>query len=145
MTRKTLDMKLSAIQSLLRQGRKNEVRQRPPKLSFGQRMLEFTKEWGGVATVAIAILYTFPFGIIDRIVNGQEHRLQMAREALSQFAALQVDRIATTSRISEPQARDFVNNMYQVRIYNIINQNKDLFREEANKLIFSEAYAIGSA
>lgn len=116
-----------------------------PADSLSQRMLRFVKDWGGVATVVIAILYTFPFQVFDRVVNKRQHDVQTARDALSQFASLQVDRLVNISRISDPQSKELMNNMYQIRTYNIINQNKDLFLRVAGEMIFSELYSIGGS
>jgi hypothetical protein len=40
-----------------------------------QKILNAIKEWGGIATVIITILYTFPFDIFDRISHASEHHL----------------------------------------------------------------------
>jgi len=50
--------------------------------SLSKKALEFIKEWGGVATVLIAILYTFPFDAASKIISWRYQSLLEARRTL---------------------------------------------------------------
>ena len=83
--------------------------------SLNKKGLKIIKEWGGVATVLIAILYTFPFNVIDRFVNRNENELNSAREALTEISALQAEKIINTAKINDLDI-DNLSNTYYVRI-----------------------------
>jgi hypothetical protein len=116
-----------------------------PKVGLNKKILDFIKEWGGVATVVIAVLYTFPFQIFDRIINRQEHDLAEARHELSDASALRAEKIAAVQKSNDPAYLDAINGAYDIRIYTIMISNKSLFDKVKNELTTSELYWIGSS
>jgi hypothetical protein len=114
-------------------------------VSINQKALAFVKEWGVVVTVLIAIMYTFPFELTDRIINWREHDLKIARQALTEIATLQAEKVMNTIKLSElpdPSVSDFVSNTYNMRIYNALYSNKEIFLGVSDRLLYSELYAI---
>lgn len=90
-----------------------------------QHILSFIKDWGGVATVIIAILYTFPFDIFDRIVHRKEANLASARHALADTFSLRADKISALQKANEQSPNyqayiDAVNGAFDIRTYNLM-------------------------
>jgi hypothetical protein len=111
----------------------------------GRRALSFLKEWGGLATLMIAVLYTFPFEAFDRYVNWSGRSLQSARAAITAVADLSAQRTLAIAQIKDDiQARSFLTNMYNIRIYNIMITNKRDFIAAGAQLSAGELYSVGS-
>jgi hypothetical protein len=106
------------------------------------RALKFVKEWGGVATVLIAILYTFPFDAAGKFMNWREQSLLDARKALTEVAALYATQTSALAAIQDPAARSFLSGTYQIRIYNELLQNKAAINGAAKDLLSSELYMV---
>jgi tetratricopeptide (TPR) repeat protein len=115
-----------------------------PKVSREKRILKFVKDWGGVATVLIAILYTFPFDAAGRFIHWREQSLLDARKVLSEVAALYGAGTVAAANIQDAQARSFLLGTYNIRIYNALLQDRAVIKAAENKLLPSELYMIGS-
>src|SRR5262245_47519534 len=120
------------------------VKKSAAKQSEGQRLLKFIKEWGGVATILIAVLYTFPFEAISRYLSWRDQDLLQARQVLAETSALYADAISTSEKLTDPRLKEFLLNTYNIRIYNKLSANKDAIDHASNQLLFSELYALGS-
>jgi hypothetical protein len=115
-----------------------------PEISLNKRLLGLIKEWGGVATVLIAILYTFPFDAASRFISWRDHDISEARQILSEIAALYADQTSSVEKLKDGYTKSFLQNTYAIRIYNKLYQNKDLIRRASGDLVYSELYALGS-
>jgi hypothetical protein len=69
------------------------------------------KEWGGVATLLIAILYTFPSTVLDRVTSSEEKELARARQALSEGSSMMIERLLNAPKITDVRATDMMNNL----------------------------------
>ncbi len=116
----------------------------------------FVKEWGGVATVLIAILYTTPTLFYDRLTAwwGQSSQVKLAkigrvREVLSKTASLRGEWAIKQSSIpnldSNPEAVEMLQTSYQALIYNELYINKELIDQEIGELRSSEIYMLTSS
>jgi hypothetical protein len=112
----------------------------PPagKPGLGQRLVTALKEWGGVATLLIAILYTFPSTVLDRVTSSEEKELARARQALSEGSSMMIERLLNAPKITDVRATDMMNNLYNVKFYNLIYTNSDLLARNRGKLRSSE-------
>jgi hypothetical protein len=115
-----------------------------PKVPREKRVLKFVKDWGGVPTVLIAILYTFPFDAAGKFINWREQNLVDARKALSEIAALYAAATTAVANVQDPQAKSFLNSTYQARIYVALLQNRQVIDAAENRLLSSELYVLGS-
>jgi hypothetical protein len=106
--------------------------------------LEFVKEWGGFATVIIAVVYTFPFDIIDRYLRWEEYSVSESRKALTDASALLADQLMNTAKVSDWQTRFLLTNTYSSRRFNILVSHLDTFAKAKNKLRYSDLYTLGS-
>lgn len=114
------------------------------KAPRGKRILKFIQEWGGIATVLIAILYTFPFDAAGKFINWREQNLLDARKAIFDVAALYATGTAAVASVQDAQARFFLSNTYNIRIFNILKQNEAAIEGAKNQLLSSELYMVGS-
>jgi hypothetical protein len=112
----------------------------PPagKPGLGQRLVTALKECGGVATLLIAILYTFPSTVLDRVTSSEEKELARARQALSEGSSMMIERLLNAPKITDVRATDMMNNLYNVKFYNLIYTNSDLLARNRGKLRSSE-------
>jgi hypothetical protein len=95
-----------------------------------QRALKFVKEWGGVATVLIAILYTFPFDLIGKIVEWRERSVVAARAALSQEEELVANRILALKQVKDDgdfSETQFLSGSFDMRMFNTMITNRKTF------------------
>src|SRR3954469_5057169 len=53
---------------------------KPAQATWGQKITTALKEWGPVATLLIAILYTYPVGLMDRLTSTREKQLSSSFE-----------------------------------------------------------------
>lgn len=120
--------------------------------SGSRALLDLLKEWGGLATLVIALLYTFPFSLVDRYFNAQRERelgehnaVAEVRRAMSEMAALRAEKASRFVQSSDPRYQNEINSAYDIRIYNVIYTQKENFRAWSSKLRSSELYWIGSS
>jgi hypothetical protein len=109
-----------------------------------KRVLAFIKEWGGVATVIIAVAYTFPFEIFDRYIRWEEYSVVESRKALSDASSLVADEIMNSAKITDWQTKQLLQSTYSSRITNILVNNFPTFAKAQSKLRYSELYILGS-
>jgi uncharacterized protein YecT (DUF1311 family) len=112
--------------------------------SLGVRAINTVKEWGGVATVLIAILYTFPFEIFDRVINWRSYDITESRKILAQLSELQADKTSSLDRLQDKRNGYFLGSMFDIRIYNLLVSNKNMLLKSIDRLSYSESYAVGS-
>ena len=112
--------------------------------SLSKKALEFIKEWGGVATVLIAILYTFPFDAAGKIINWRDQSLLDVRKTLSEVAALYAAETSAVAAVQDQQTKFFLANTYAIRIYNLLSENEAAILAARSRLLPSELYFIGS-
>lgn len=112
----------------------------------------FLKEWGGIGTVIIAIFYTFPLDLLDRVINAQEREreavdaaLESARRSLADMAALRAEKASRLQQSTDARYQNEINGAYDIRMYNLIYTKKDEFRKFSDKLRSSELYMVGGS
>ncbi|MBB4229331.1 hypothetical protein [Rhizobium mongolense] len=120
--------------------------------SASSKGLLFLKEWGGIGTLVIALLYTFPKDVWKEI-TGREERARVAEEnailavrrTLADMAALRAEKASRISQSTDPRYQNEIVGAYDIRIYNLIYTQKDEFKERWHKLRSSELYMLGSS
>lgn len=125
---------------------------KPPQQAASNALsksFQFLKEWGGLITLLIAVLYTFPFQVLDRYANWTGEGVKKSKDILVTSSQLYAEKVKTLSamnpqRPDELFAKDFIAKMYDMRIYNLIVPNIETIREAAGRLHTSEIYAFGS-
>ena len=124
-----------------------QLRSRPlgKHSSEPMRIIDYIKEWGGVATLLIAIMYTFPFEAIDRYVRWNEHAVLDSRKILSDVASLRVDQTIKTPTLTDHTSREFTVNNYKRRIFSLVSSNIKTFEAAKNQLTYSELLEIASS
>jgi hypothetical protein len=125
-----------------------EIKSKPRRID--QRILTFVKEWGGILTIVIAIIYTLPLQVIDRLDANREKPIAAARQALASTFTLRAEKISALQKADEqlPEYQSYVsavNAAFDLQIYNVITTNKELFNRVKDNLRPSELYSIGSA
>ncbi|WP_139108450.1 MULTISPECIES: hypothetical protein [unclassified Ensifer] len=120
--------------------------------SGSRTLLDLLKEWGGLATLVIALLYTFPFSLVDRYFNAQRERqlserdaVAEVRRAIADMAALRAEKASRFVQSSDPRYQNEIASAYDIRIYNVIYTQKENFRSWSSNLRSSELYWIGSS
>ena len=105
------------------------------------------KAWGGVISLVIAIGYSFPLGLWDRFVvseaKQQALELRDLRGVLAQASEIMVDHATSISAITDPQLRDSVSRAANTRIFLLMHENSDRFKERKGDFVPAEVLAIG--
>jgi tetratricopeptide (TPR) repeat protein len=114
------------------------------KRPFHKKALEFVKDWGGIATVSIAVAYTFPFSVIERYLSWTEYSVSETRKALTDASALIADSVMNSAKIADWQTRAFVSDTYNSRIYNILVTHLTTFESAKKKLSHSELLTLAA-
>jgi hypothetical protein len=119
----------------------DRVRPRPKTL------VDQVKEWGGVASLVIALAYTWPMGLWDRFITprSQQQAAQLAqlRGAIETSAVLVSDEGKALSGISNPTFYDAVARSYNTRLYLLMDQNHAGFEARRQELTPSELVTVG--
>lgn len=108
----------------------------------------FAKEWGGVITIIIAVAYTLPSSVYDRISNflatekDREFALQnAARDTVSKIAALRMEEVDHLVN-RDPDYANLVHANYDYRVYNLTVSNIELFESASAYLKAHDLYGI---
>lgn len=109
--------------------------------------LQRVKEWGGVATLVVALAYSFPLGIWDRWITSRETRraaeLVELRGALEQSSIMLAESARTLAMISDPALHDTIARAFNTRLYIIMEKNKELFAKRKDDMTSTELLLLG--
>lgn len=110
-------------------------------------LLDRAKEWGGIATLIVALAYSFPLGVWDRWITPERERLaaELAelRSALEQSSVMLADSARTLAMISDPALMDTVGRAFNTRLYIMMAKYKDAFAKRKDDLTPAELIVIG--
>ncbi|MBY5585075.1 hypothetical protein [Rhizobium leguminosarum] len=122
------------------------------RIRAGRSIISFVKEWGGIGTLLIALLYSFPSSVLDQWQKSKGQRqaaekdaLASVRGSLSEMAALRAEKASRLLQSSDAHYQNEISGAYDIRIYNLIYIRKDEFKNQAPKLRSSELYMVGSS
>lgn len=113
--------------------------------------LDSLKQWGGVATLVVALLYTFPLGVWDRFILSPEARKSAEVSILKELVVELSDVTATTAanvgQISDAQSRNIYIRAMGTKQVTLLSRNRERIKNYANELEAEEivilAYALG--
>lgn len=113
--------------------------------------LDSLKEWGGVATLIVALLYTFPLGVWDRFILSADARRASEVSALKELVVELSDVTATSasnvSQISDAETRNVYIRAMGTKQVTLLSRNRERVRGYVNELEAEEivilAYAFG--
>ena len=120
-----------------------EERTRPRK----KTMLDRFKDWGGVASLFIALAYSFPLGLWESFVEPE--KLKSAREITELRAVvegstmLMVDGVQALSGVKDPTLYDLVQRAINTRLFIMMSKHKDAFQRRIEEFAPPEALVIG--
>lgn len=106
--------------------------------------VDHIKEWGGVATVLIAILYTFPTGVWQQYFQPEQKAADDLRSVIDQTTMILADAVKATSSAKDDQTAMQLNRFYTTRAYALMARHTRAFEKYADKLTPSELLIVGS-
>jgi hypothetical protein len=106
-----------------------------------QKFAQPLKEWGGAATLLIAILYTFPFDVFDRFAKWADKDILIARQTLADAATISIEAAKTATQVSN---NPDVAQWYYAKFYNVLYPNRDAVRRAARYLKSTEVQQIAA-
>ncbi len=115
--------------------------------------IDHLKEWGGVATLVVALLYTFPLGVWDRFILTPKARVAAERAALREtalaLADIDADYAVRFDGLKSQETRTFYSRAVSSKKYTIFTKNADAIERYAPTLEAAEivlfAYTAGQA
>jgi hypothetical protein len=112
-------------------------------------VLDVIKEWGGVATAVIALLYTFPLGVWDRFVLTERARVEKLRELAVALAEEDANYATRIGSIEDQQAATFYTRAVSSKKFITISKNMGDIVRYADKMgppeLLFFAYSFGQA
>lgn len=109
--------------------------------------MELLQAYGGILSLAIAMLYSFPLGVWDRWFETEATRsrqeLTALRDSLERVAQMQVEGARAASGIREPMLLDTVMRSTNNRILLTLAPREARFLERQNEFAPSEQVMIG--
>lgn len=131
-------------QSILERLATLEERTRPKKPG----LVDNIKAWGGVASLVIALAYSFPLGLWDRFVVSPEQskaqELQGLRDVISTATNIILKNAEAMTGISDPQMRDQASRAATTQMYLLMQKNGQAFINRKNDFVPAEALVIGN-
>jgi hypothetical protein len=111
-------------------------------------IIDRVKDWGGVASLVIAIGYSFPLGIWEKFIEPEKKRtaaeIQSLRNVIEETIALLAESARTLSSIPDPYLRDTAGRAMNTRIYLQMTKNRMQFEKYKALLTPPELLIIGS-
>lgn len=115
-----------------------EERTRPKPKHF----LDHLKEWGGIATLVVALLYTFPLGVWDRFYLTNQAReaaeIQTIRELALRLAELDERWASAAGNINSPELQTMASRAVGVQKTTLLAGELDALLEHQNALTVPE-------
>jgi hypothetical protein len=105
------------------------------------KSMQILKEWGGAATLLIAILYTFPFDAFDRYSKWRDSDVTIARHVLAEAATISIDAAKTAAQLG---AGADISGFYSAKFWNAIYPNREALARAVPKLKSNEVAQVGS-
>jgi hypothetical protein len=106
------------------------------------------KDWGGVASLVIAIGYSFPLGIWEKFIEPENRRiaseLQNLRNVIEQTTTIFSEGARTLSSIQDPNLYDTAGRSINMRIYLLMSKHRRDFEKHRDKLNPPELLIVGS-
>lgn len=105
------------------------------------------KDWGGVASLIVALAYSFPLGLWDRFIEPEKQR--MAREiaqlrtVVEDSTVMMMDGVQALSGVSDPTLYDLVQRSVNTRLFIMMSRHKESFLRRIEEFAPPEALVIG--
>ena len=133
------DIKEEAIEASLSE-RLAIVEERTKPVKKG--VIDSLKAWGGLASLVIALAYSFPLGLWDRFVTTPERKqaqeLEKLREVIFTISEITIQTASAVSGVSDPLLRDNVMRASSTRIFLLMQKNKNNFLRRKNDFVAVE-------
>lgn len=112
-----------------------------------QTWLDQVKAWGGVATLVVALLYSFPLGVWDRFVVSSKQRssaeLSSVRDAIIDIADYQLEAARTIQTVTDPDMRAMAKDALGAKLEIMIQRNHEKMKARALDLTAAELSFVG--
>jgi hypothetical protein len=120
-----------------------EERTHPKPKSVVDRL----KDWGGVASLVIAIAYSFPIGLWDRFIEPEKKKAEQEvadlRSTIEQSTIMMADGARALAGISDPFLYDVVGRSVNTRLYVLMAKHKAAFHRHKDAFTAPESLVIG--
>lgn len=109
--------------------------------------LDRLKDWGGVASLVIAIAYSFPLGLWDRWFEApkklQESELVGLRQVLTESTSMMAEYGRAIAGLSDAYLAETVSRAYNTRLYLLMDKNAGAFKRRRQDFNAPELLVIG--
>lgn len=110
-------------------------------------LIDRVKDWGGLASLVIAIAYSFPIGLWDRFIEPEKKRVAQEiadlRSAIEQSTIMMSDGARALAGISDPFLYDIVGRSVNTRLYVLMTKHKAGFERHKDAFAAPEALVVG--
>lgn len=106
------------------------------------------KDWGGVASLVIAVGYSFPLGIWEKFVEPENKRvaaeLQNLRNVIEETTTIFSEGAKTLAAIQDPALYDLAGRAVNTRIFLLMNKHRPRFEQYKAELTAPELLVVGN-
>jgi hypothetical protein len=135
--------------------------QAPPSPSVAERLatleertaarpktwLDRLKDWGGVASLVIAIGYSFPLGVWEKFFLPEQQReaaeIQKLRDVIEQTTTILSDGARSIAAIQDPFLKDTAARAVNTRIFLLLSKHQGDFEKHGKRLTAPELLVVG--
>ncbi len=110
--------------------------------------LERIKDWGGIASLALTLAYSFPLGVWDRFIEPDKKRaaeeLVRLRDVVEQSVVIISEGGKALAGIQDPFLYDTVGRAVNTRLFVLMSKHRELFEKHKELLTPPELLVIGN-
>lgn len=103
------------------------------------------KDWAGLAALLIAVAYTFPSGIWDKIMTTREKTLLSTREAIEAMSKECIEGPQAFKAAADPLMKDWIANTSTTKVKRIFDQNKENIKKLSKELSLADLLSANNA
>jgi hypothetical protein len=106
-------------------------------------LLDKVKDWGGVGTLLIALIYTFPSNLYQQIFQPDKKALEDLRLVIEQSTMILADGLKAASSATNPSSATQLNRYYTTRAYLVMAHHQESFMKYKDQLTPTELMVVG--
>ncbi len=106
-------------------------------------LLDKLKDWGGVGTLLIALIYTFPSNLYQQTFQPEKKAREDLRLIIEQSTMILADGLKAASSTSNPSSASQLNRYYTTRAYLVMARQQESLLKYKDQLTPTELMVVG--
>lgn len=106
-------------------------------------LLDKVKDWGGVGTLLVALIYTFPSNLYQQIFQPDKKAREDLRQVIEQSTMILADGLKAASSATNPSSAVQLNRYFTTRAYLVMARHQESFLKYKDQLTPTELMVTG--